>query len=101
MDFLKEFLIPRYYSQTKLSICIWSVWLKKNKKSELKPNMNLPHRRHWTDPVQEAQRASEKHTVSKLTRFWWDLQDSQILAPLKYLQNNLLIKQNWVFCLLQ
>lgn len=99
--FKKSFLfLNTTLKLNKLNLPVWSVcW--KNKKWELKPSRNLPRHHHWKDPVQEAQRASEKHAVSRVTRFWWDLPACQMLAPLKYLQNNLLIKQNWVFCLLQ
>lgn len=54
------------------------------------------HLLHCHSKTLQAQRASEKHAVSNLVRFWWDLQNSHILAPLKYFQNYLLIKQNWV-----
>lgn len=57
--FLKERLIPRYHSQTKQIKQDLECLMKKNKKSKLKLNMNLPYHRHWRDPVQETQRASE------------------------------------------
>lgn len=71
---------------------------KKEIRAQTEYELTLPLSLEWSSAG--GSKCLRKSCCSQVTIFWWNLQDRQMMVPLKYLQNNLLIKQYWVFLLI-